>query len=133
MVGLLIMSDYDMDDEDINSDDCGEFPEMMEGTPEGMGMFLVCFELSNNEEVIEEAFAYSTIEATDLEEVFNIVKQEEMRYELEDSVNQNYGQLEFDTWKPKVIQMFVLDKNGIAKRDVDPPVVWEDGDNESTH
>jgi hypothetical protein len=127
------MSDYDMDDEDINPDDYGEFPEMMEGTPEGMGMFLVCFELSSNEEVIEEVFAYSSIEATDLEEVFNIVKQEEMRYELEDFVNQNYGQLEFDAWKPKVIQMFVLDKNGIVKRDEDPPVVWEDGDNESTH
>ena len=119
-----------MDDEDINPDDYGEFPEMMEGTPEGMGMFLVCFELSNNGEAIEEAFAYSNIEASDLEEVFDIVKQKEMRYELEDFVNQNYGALEFDAWKPKVIQLCILDKNGVVKRDVDPTVVWEDGDGE---
>ena len=93
MVGLLIMSEYDMDDEDINPDDYGEFPEMMEGTPEGMGMFLVCFELSSNEEVIEEVFAYSSIEATDLEEVFNIVKQEEMRIPAlrTSQTNQIYG------------------------------------------
>jgi hypothetical protein len=28
------------------------------------------------------------------------------------------------------IQLFDLDKNGVVKRDVDPPVVWEDGDGE---
>ena len=128
------MSDYDMDDEDINQGDYGQFPEMMEGTPEGMGMFLVCFELSNNGEVIEEAFAYANIEANDLAEVFQIVEEDMViEYQLRDFVNMNYEQLDFDAWKPKVIQLCVLDKNGIVKRDVDPPVVWEDGDNESTH
>ena len=125
------MNDFDMDDEDINPDDYGESPEMMEGSPEGRGMFLVTFELSNNGEAYgTEAYAFSNIEAQDLEEVFHIVKQKEMRYELEDFLSQNYGELEFDAWKPMFIQLFDLDKNGVVKRDVDPPVVWEDGDGE---
>jgi hypothetical protein len=125
------MSDFDMDDEDINPDDYGEFPDMMEGTPEGMGMFLVSFELSySGEPYGKEAYAFANIEAKDLEEVFHIIKQKEMRYELEDFVSQNYGELEFDAWKPMFIQLFELDKNGVVKRDVDPPVVWENGDGE---
>ena len=37
------------------------------GTPEGMGMFLVHFELSNEGEAIDEATAISNIEALDLD------------------------------------------------------------------
>jgi hypothetical protein len=118
-VGLLMMNDY------------GDYRDELIGTPEGMGMFLVCFELINNGKAIEEAFAYATIEAIDLGEVFHLVQEDmAIEFQLRDFVNQNYGQLEFDAWKPKVIQMFVLDENGIAKRDTDPPVVWQDGDGE---
>ena len=118
-MGLLIMSDFD------------EY-EMI-GTPEGMSMFLVHFELSNVGEAIEEATAMTNIEALDLEEVFHLVQEDmEIEFELRDFVNQNYGQVEFDAWKPKLIQQWFLDENGIIEEGKEPPVVWQDGDGEVT-
>ncbi len=103
----------------------------MRGTPKGMGMFLVHFELSNEGEVIEEATAISNIEALDLEEVFHLIEEDmAIEFQLRDFINQNYGQVEFDTWKPKLIQQWFLDENGIIEEGKEPPVVWQDGDGE---
>ena len=103
----------------------------MIGTPEGMGMFLVHFELSNEGEAIEEATAITNIEALDLEEVFHLIEEDmAIEFQLRDFVNQNYGQVEFDAWKPKLIQQWFLDENGIVIEGKEPPVVWKDGDGE---
>ena len=120
MVGLLIMNDY------------GDYRDELIGTPEGMGMFLVVFELSNNGEVIETT-SVANIEAINLEEVFQIIEEDiVIEYQLREVVNMNYGQVDFDAWRPKLIQQFFLDKNGIVIQDKEPPVVWQDGDGEVT-
>ena len=96
------------------------------GTPEGMGMFLVHFELSNEGEAIEEATAISNIEALDLEEVFHLIEEDmAIEFQLRDFVNQNYGQVEFDAWKPIKIFQFTLTEDGDIDEDNEPNVVWE--------
>ena len=106
-----------------------DFASEMIGTPEGMTMFLVGFELSYKGVVCEEENAYVNVETLDLEEVFYTVQTDmAIQFQIEDFVNENYGQLEFDAWRPVIIQQWFLDENGIVKRDIEPPVVWKDGD-----
>ena len=112
--------------------DYGDYRDELIGTPEGMGMFLVIFELSNNGEVIETT-SVANIEAVNLEEVFQIIEEDiVIEYQLREVVNMNYGKVDFDAWRPILIQQFFLDENGIAIQDKEPPVVWQDGDGEVT-
>ena len=96
-----------------------------------MAMYLVTFKLSNKGEVYEEAEAYLNVETLDLEELFHTVQEDmAIQYELEDFVNQNYGELEFDAWKPNQIFQYVLMEDGLVDGDKEPSLVWKEGDGE---
>ena len=57
----------------------------------------------------EEAKANINLDTLDLEEVFHAVQEDmSIQFQIEDFVNQNYGQLEFDAWKPKEIFQYIL-------------------------
>ena len=40
-------------------------------------------------------------------------------------MRQNYGELEFDAWKPIKIFQFILTEDGDIDEDNEPNVVWE--------
>ena len=66
-----------------------------------------------------------------LEELFYTVQEDmAIQYELEDFVNQNYGELEFDAWKPDQIFQYVLMEDGIVDADKEPSLIWKKGDGE---
>jgi len=91
-----------------------------------MSKYGVILKLSNKGKAIEEAEAPIIVDALDLEEVFHIVKEDmEIQIELEDFVSQNYGELEFDSWKPIKIFQFTLTEDGDIDQDKEPTVVWE--------
>jgi len=96
-----------------------------------MAKYLVVLELSYVGQVIEEAEVPMVVDALDLEEVFHTLQEDmEIQFELEDFANQNYGELEFDAWKPRQIHQFTLTEDGFIDEDKDPIVVWERGDGE---
>jgi len=118
-------------DDDINPND-------MIGTPEGMEMFLVHFVLSHKGEDYKDETAYVNVETLDLEEVFHTVQEDmSIQFTIEEFVNDNYGELVFDSFRPVLIQQWALKEDGLIDRDIDPPVVWTDEsyrwNNETTH
>jgi len=91
-----------------------------------MAKYGVILQLSYKGEAIEEADVPIIIDAQDLEEVFhNLEEDMEIQIELEDFASQNYGELEFDGWKPIKIFQFILTEDGDIDEDNEPTVVWE--------
>ena len=89
----------------------------------------VILKLSYKEEAIEEADVPIIFDAQDLEEVFHTLEEDmEIQIELEDFASQNYGELEFDAWKPIKIFQFTLTEDGDIDEDNEPTIVWEKGD-----
>ena len=84
-----------------------------------MAKYGVILKLSYKEEAIEEADVPIIVDAQDLEEDM------EIQIELEDFASQNYGELEFDAWKPIKIFQFTLTEDGDIDEDNEPTVVWE--------
>ena len=75
---------------------------------------------------IEEADVPIIVDALDLEEVLRTLEEDrEIQIELEDFASQNYGELEFDAWKPIKIFQFTLTEDGDIDEDNEPNVVWE--------
>jgi hypothetical protein len=96
-----------------------------------MAKYGVIVGLSFVGEDIEEAQVPIMIDALDLEEVFfELQGNLEYEYELREFVNQNYGELEFDGWKPKQILQFLLTEDGDMDEDKEPTLVWTEGDGE---
>lgn len=91
-----------------------------------MAKYLVVLELSYVGQVIEEAEVPMVVDALDLEEVLRTLEEDmEIQIELEDFASQNYGELEFDAWKPIKIFQFTLTEDGDIDEDNEPNVVWE--------
>ena len=91
-----------------------------------MAKYLVVLELSYVGQVIEEAEVPMVVDALDLEEVSRTLEEDrEIQIELEDFASQNYGELEFDAWKPIKIFQFTLTEDGDIDEDNEPNVVWE--------
>jgi len=96
-----------------------------------MPKYGVILKLKSRGENIKEADVPIIVNAQDLEEVFhNLEEDMEIQIELEDFASQNYGELEFDTWKPIKIFQFILTEDGDIDEDNDPTIVWEKGDGE---
>ena len=94
-----------------------------------MAKYGVILKLSYKGKAIEEADVPIIIDALDLEEVLRTLEEDmEIQIELEDFASQNYGELEFDAWKPIKIFQFTLTEDGFIDEDKDPIVVWERGD-----
>ena len=94
-----------------------------------MAKYLVVLELSYVGQVIEEAEVPMVVDALDLEEVLRTLEEDrEIQIELEDFASQNYGELEFDAWKPIKIFQFTLTEDGDIDEDNEPTIVWEKGD-----
>jgi len=92
-----------------------------------MGMFLVQFKLSNKGEWYEDERVFVNLESLDLEEVFHILEEDmSIPFQIEDFVRENYGELVFDSWRPVMIQQWVLDEQGLVERDIEPKVVWSE-------
>ena len=91
-----------------------------------MAKYLVVLDLSYVGQVIEEAEVPMVVDALDLEEVLRTLEEDmEIQIELEDFASQNYGELEFDAWKPIKIFQFTLTEDGDIDEDNEPNVVWE--------
>ena len=98
-----------------------------------MAKYGVILKLSIGGEAIEEADVPIIVDAQDLEEVFKTLEEDvEIQIELEDFASQNYGELEFDAWKPIKIFQFSLTEDGEMDETKEPTVIWEDGDGEVT-
>ena len=98
-----------------------------------MAKYGVILKLSSGGEDIEEADVPIIVDAQDLEEVFKTLEEDvEIQIELEDFASQNYGELEFDAWKPIKIFQFSLTEDGEMNETKEPTVIWEDGDGEVT-
>ena len=98
-----------------------------------MAKYGVILKLSSGGEDIEEADVPIIVDAQDLEEVFKTLEEDvEIQIELEDFASQNYGELEFDAWKPIKIFQFSLTEDGEMDETKEPTVIWEDGDGEVT-
>ena len=96
-----------------------------------MAKYGVILKLSSKGKSIEEADVPIIIDALDLKEVFHTLEEDmEIQIELEDFVSQNYGELEFDAWKPIKIFQFTLTEDGEIDEGNEPSVVWEIGDGE---
>ena len=96
-----------------------------------MAKYGVILKLSYLGKPIEEAEVPIIVDTLDLEEVFHTLQEDmEIQFELEDFANQNYGELEFDAWKPIKIFQFTLTEDGDIDEDNEPTVVWEKGDGE---
>jgi len=96
-----------------------------------MAKYGVILKLSSKGKAIEEAEVPIIVDTLDLEEVFHTLQEDmEIQFELEDFASQNYGELEFDAWKPIKIFQFTLMENGEMDEDKEPTVVWEKGDGE---
>jgi hypothetical protein len=96
-----------------------------------MAKYGVILELSYLGKPIEEAEVPIIVDTLDLEEVFHTLQEDmEIKFELEDFASQNYGELEFDAWKPIKIFQFTLTEDGDIDEDNEPTVVWEKGDGE---
>tara|TARA_B100000795_G_scaffold223409_1_gene178598 strand:- start:158 stop:436 length:279 start_codon:yes stop_codon:yes gene_type:complete len=91
-----------------------------------MAKYGVILRLSSGGEAIEEADVPIIVDALDLEEAFHCLETDmEIQIELEDFASQNYGELEFDAWKPIKIFQFTLTEEGDIDEDNEPNVVWE--------
>jgi hypothetical protein len=96
-----------------------------------MAKYGVILELSYVGKAIEESEVPIIVDALELEEVFHTLQEDmEIQFELEDFASQNYGELEFDAWKPIKIFQFTLTEDGDIDEDNEPTVVWEKGDGE---
>ena len=96
-----------------------------------MAKYGVILKLSSKGKSIEEADVPIIIDALDLKEVFHALEEDmEIQIELEDFASQNYGELEFDAWKPIKIFQFTLTEDGEIDEGNEPSVVWETGDGE---
>ena len=96
-----------------------------------MAKYGVILKLSSKGKSIEEADVPIIIDALDLKEVFHTLQEDmEIQIELEDFASQNYGELEFDAWKPIKIFQFTLTEDGEIDEGNEPFVVWETGDGE---
>ena len=96
-----------------------------------MAKYGVILELSYVGKAIEESEVPIIVDALELEEVFKTLEEVmEIQSELEDFASQNYGELEFDAWKPIKIFQFTLTEDGDIDEDNEPTVVWEKGDGE---
>ena len=96
-----------------------------------MAKYGVILKLSSKGKSIEEADVPIIIDALDLKEVFHALEEDmEIQIELEDFASQNYGELEFDAWKPIKIFQFTLTEDGEIDEVNEPSVVWEIGDGE---
>ena len=96
-----------------------------------MEKYGVILELSYVGKAIEESEVPIIVDALELEEVFKTLEEDmEIQIELEDFASQNYGELEFDAWKPIKIFQFTLTEDGDIDEDNEPTVVWEKGDGE---
>ena len=96
-----------------------------------MAKYGVILELSYEGKAVEEAEVPIIVDALELEEVFKTLAEDvEIQIELEDFASQNYGELEFDAWKPLKIFQFILTEDGDIDEDNEPTVVWEKGDGE---
>jgi hypothetical protein len=91
-----------------------------------MAKYGVILKLSSKGKSIEEADVPIIIDALDLKEVFHSLEEDmEIQIELEDFASQNYGELEFDAWKPIKIFQFALTEDGEIDEGNEPSVVWE--------
>ena len=91
-----------------------------------MAKYGVILKLSSKGKSIEEADVPIIIDALDLKEVFHALEEDmEIQIELEDFASQNYGELEFDAWKPIKIFQFALTEDGEIDEGNEPSVVWE--------
>ena len=91
-----------------------------------MAKYGVILELSYVGKAIEESEVPIIVDALELEEVFKTLEEDmEIQIELEDFASQNYGELEFDAWKPIKIFQFTLTEDGDIDEDNEPNVVWE--------
>ena len=91
-----------------------------------MAKYGVILKLSSKGKSIEEADVPIIIDALDLKEVFHTLEEDmEIQIELEDFASQNYGELEFDAWKPIKIFQFTLTEDGEIDEGNEPSVVWE--------
>lgn len=91
-----------------------------------MAKYGVILKLSSKGKSIEEADVPIIIDALDLKEVFHSLEEDmEIQIELEDFASQNYGELEFDAWKPIKIFQFTLTEDGEIDEGNEPSVVWE--------
>ena len=91
-----------------------------------MAKYGVILKLSRGGEAIEEADVPIIVDALELEEAFHFLETDmEIQIELEDFASQNYGELEFDAWKPIKIFQFTLTEEGDIDEDNEPNVVWE--------
>ena len=96
-----------------------------------MAKYGVILKLSSKGKSIEEADVPIIIDALDLKEVFHSLEEDmEIQIELEDFASQNYGELEFDAWKPIKIFQFALTEDGEIDEGNEPSVVWEIWDGE---
>ncbi len=96
-----------------------------------MPKYGVILKLRSGGEAIEEAEVPIIVDALGIAEVFKTLEEDmEIQIELEDFASQNYGELEFDDWKPIKIFQFTLTEDGDIDEDNEPAVVWEDGDGE---
>ena len=96
-----------------------------------MAKYGVILKLSSKGKSIEEADVPIIIDALDLKEVFHTLQEDmEIQIELEDFASQNYGELEFDAWKPIKIFQFTLTEDGEIDEGNEPSVVWEIVDGE---
>ena len=96
-----------------------------------MAKYGVILELSYAGKAIEESEVPIIVDALELEEVFKTLEEDmEIQIELEDFASQNYGELEFDAWKPIKIFQFTLTEDGDIDEDNEPTVVCEKGDGE---
>ena len=91
-----------------------------------MAKYGVILKLSSKGKSIEEADVPIIIDALDLKEAFHALEEDmEIQIELEDFASQNYGELEFDAWKPIKIFQFALTEDGEIDEGNEPSVVWE--------
>ena len=96
-----------------------------------MAKYGVILKLSSKGKSIEEADVPIIIDALDLKELFHTLQEDrEIQIELEDFASQNYGELEFDAWKPIKIFQFTLTEDGEIDEGNEPSVVWEIVDGE---
>ena len=96
-----------------------------------MPKYGIILKLKSRGEEIEEADVPIIVDAQDLEEVFHTLKEDmEIQIELEDFASQNYGELEFDTWKPIKIFQFILTEDGDIDEENEPTIILEKGNSE---
>ena len=89
-----------------------------------MAKYGVILKLSYKVNAIEEADVPIIVDALDLEEVLRILEEDmEIQIELEDFASQNYGELEFDAWKPIKISQFNMTEDGYIDIDKESTVV----------